>query len=76
MSQNRLNDRQEYIAREMIEEYRAGHITRRAMLKTISMVCGAAGPAALLAACGDDEGAKTIQDGGPDAAATDAASDA
>lgn len=66
-----LNDRQEYIGREMIEEYRAGHISRRAMLKTISIVCGAAGGSALLAACGDDEGAKMIADaaaGSPDAA--------
>jgi carboxymethylenebutenolidase len=55
-----LTDMQEYIGREMVEEFRAGNVTRRAMLRTISIVCGSVGGAALLSACGDDEGAKAL----------------
>ncbi len=46
------------------------------MLKTISMVCGAAGGAGLLAACGDEDGAIALQDGGVDAEVPDGGADA
>ena len=64
-----LTEMQIYIGREMIDEYRAGHITRRTMLRRLTMICGGAlGGASLLQACGDSKNAEMIlQPGGPDA---------
>jgi hypothetical protein len=75
-----LSEMQVYIGREMIEEYRAGQINRRTLLKRLTMICGGAmGGSLVLAACGDSENAGMIMNpdsgvpGGPDAGApTDA----
>jgi carboxymethylenebutenolidase len=66
-----LTEMQIYIGREMIDEYRAGQITRRTMLRRLTMICGGAlGGASLLQACGDSQNAEMILDAGnsaPDA---------
>jgi carboxymethylenebutenolidase len=65
-----LNEMQIYIGREMIEEYRAGHINRRTLLKRLTLICGSAvGGAALLSSCGDSQNARMILTPGPDAGA-------
>src|SRR5262245_21343345 len=65
-----LTEMQIYIGRDTIDEYRAGHITRRAMLRRLTLVCGGAlGAASLLAACGDSQNAQMILDAGATAGA-------
>jgi carboxymethylenebutenolidase len=56
-----LTEMQIYIGREMIDEYRAGQINRRTMLRRLTMICGGAlAGASLLQACGDGENAEMI----------------
>jgi carboxymethylenebutenolidase len=53
MSVDQLNQMQRYLGEEMIEDYQEGMLTRREMLRRLLGICGgAAGAAALLAACG------------------------
>jgi carboxymethylenebutenolidase len=48
-----LNQMQRYIGAEMIDEYQAGHLSRRVMLRRLIYICGSsAAAAALLTACG------------------------
>jgi carboxymethylenebutenolidase len=50
-----LKQMQVYVGREMIEEYRAGNINRRILIKRLLLICGSASSAsALLAACDED----------------------
>jgi carboxymethylenebutenolidase len=50
-----LKQMQVYVGREMVEEFRAGHISRRVLIKRLIMICGgASAAAALLAACDKD----------------------
>src|SRR5437868_12765946 len=64
---DQLNQMQRYLGEEMIEDYHAGELTRRQVLKRLLGICGSAtAAAALLAACG--EGTAT-----PPAATTGAA---
>lgn len=49
-----LNDMQRYLGEETIDDYAAGQMSRRRMLRRLILICGSsAGAAALLAACGD-----------------------
>jgi carboxymethylenebutenolidase len=60
-----LTQMQDYIGREMVDEFRAGHISRRVLFKRLIMICGGTSAAAsLLAACGDHDGSLAIADGG------------
>jgi carboxymethylenebutenolidase len=52
---SQLKQMQVYVGREMVEEFRAGHISRRVLIKRLIMICGSASSAAaLLAACDKD----------------------
>ena len=60
MSIESVNDIQRYLGEEMIEQHRAGAISRREMFSRLVAICGTATAAsALLAACGDDGAAST-----------------
>jgi carboxymethylenebutenolidase len=53
-SVDQLNQMQRYLGEEMIEDYHAGEMTRRQMLKRLLRICGSgAAVAALMAACGE-----------------------
>jgi carboxymethylenebutenolidase len=53
-SLDRLNQMQRYLAEETIDDYRAGHMSRRRMLRRLIYICGSSAAAmSLLAACGD-----------------------
>jgi carboxymethylenebutenolidase len=53
VSVDSLNQMQRYVGAEMIDEYQAGHLTRRVMLRRLIYICGSsAAAAALLTACG------------------------
>ncbi|NWJ46614.1 MAG: dienelactone hydrolase family protein [Chloroflexi bacterium] len=53
-SLDRLNQMQCYLAEETIDDYRAGHMSRRRMLRRLIYICGSSAAAmSLLAACGD-----------------------
>jgi len=55
-----LKQMQIYVGREMVEEFRAGHISRRTLIKRLIMICGSASAAAaLLASCDKDVGGET-----------------
>ena len=68
-----LNETQIYVGREMIDDYQAGFIDRRTLLRRLTLICGSAmGGAALLSACGDSQNAEMILNpppGNPDAGA-------
>jgi carboxymethylenebutenolidase len=52
---SQLKQMQVYVGREMVEEFRAGHISRRVLIKRLIMICGgASAAAALLASCDKD----------------------
>jgi carboxymethylenebutenolidase len=60
VSLDHLNQMQRYLGEETIEEYQAGVLTRRQMLRRLLQICGSgAAVAALLAACGDSTAAPT-----------------
>lgn len=55
VSVDRLNQMQRYLGEETVEEYQAGQMTRRQMLRRLLGICGSgAAVAALLVACGDE----------------------
>ena len=54
---------QVYLGRETVEEFRVGQVSRRTLIKLISICGGTAGASALLAACGDEGGSQ--EPGGP-----------
>ena len=76
---SQLKQMQVYVGREMVEEFRAGHISRRVLIKRLIMICGgASAAAALLASCDKDvEGGvdpeRTGGSGGSGSPASDAA---
>ena len=54
VSVDQLNQMQRYLGEEMIEEYQAGLMSRRQMLRRLLGICGSGvAVAALLAACGE-----------------------
>lgn len=59
-SVDQLNQMQRYLGEETVEEYQAGLMSRREMLRRLLVICGSAATAtALLVAC--DEGAPVVQ---------------
>ncbi len=59
-SVDQLNQMQRYLGEETVEEYQAGLMSRRQMLRRLLIICGSTATAtALLAACG--EGAQVAQ---------------
>jgi carboxymethylenebutenolidase len=53
VSLDTLNQMQRYVGEEVIDEYKAGHLSRRVMLRRLIYICGSsAAAAALLTACG------------------------
>jgi carboxymethylenebutenolidase len=53
-SLDKLTQMQRYLAEEMVDDYRAGELSRRRMLRRVLLICGSStAAAALLAACGD-----------------------
>lgn len=70
-----LNQMQRYLGEETIEDYQAGLMSRRRMLRRLIYICGSASAAAtLLAACGDTPTATpTTQAAPPTTVATTAA---
>ena len=53
ISVDELNEMQRYLGEETIEDYQAGQMSRRRMLRRLILICGASGATALLVACGD-----------------------
>jgi carboxymethylenebutenolidase len=69
-----LNDMQQYLVEEFVEEYEAGHLTRRQALRQLTLILGSgAAAAAILAACGTPVASPTAAPAAAPAAAPTAA---
>lgn len=65
-----LNDMQQYLVEEFVEEYEAGHLTRRQALRQLTLILGSgAAAASILAACGAPAATPTAAPTKPAAAA-------
>jgi carboxymethylenebutenolidase len=66
-----LNDFQRYVAEEFVDDYRAGHLSRRGMLRRIGLITGGAAMAVgFLKELGIEATAEEVLAAGPEAAPT------